>query len=530
MYSFTLLLVAIESISCGRILGIFPTPFYSHQSVFQPIWRELAVRGHEVTVITTNPTGDKSLPNLKEIDLSFTYRLVFEEHKMQQVINTESNVLVLMKHVFFVMNNMTTEQLKHPEVQELIAKDQGFDLILVEVHVPAWFGFAKKYKCPVVGITSMEATNYVKRIMGNLNNPVYTPHFNLPFGVDLSLVERAICVLFELLDEVQMTYLFYPIQQKIIRRAMNDSDINLMDITKSISLLFTCAIPGFSKRSTNIPSIVALNGLQIKPPRGLPEELQQFLDGADSGAIYFSLGTNIKSYLVSKEKQKILMDVFSKLPFRVIWKFEDGVLDLPPNVKIVTWAPQQDILRHKNTKLFITQGGVQSIEEAIRFNVPLLGFPFFGDQFHNVKRLEHLQLGTWLDFTTLNEESLKSAILETINNDTWVCTSVLVPTCSLLLSDIWQIWRRYRTCYAHRRALWTRRSCGWSTSCGTKGRSICAAPWPTSPSTSTTSSTSSSSFWFLCSRWSRSRFSWLKLRGGCGAERIMKNSKPNKYP
>jgi glucuronosyltransferase len=431
MFSFTLLLVAIESISCGRILGIFPTPFYSHQSVFQPIWRELAVRGHEVTVITTNPTGDKSLPNLKEIDLSFTYRLVFEEHKMQQVINTESNVLVLMKHVFFVMNNMTTEQLKHPEVQELIAKDQGFDLILVEVHVPAWFGFAKKYKCPVVGITSMEATNYVKRIMGNLNNPVYTPHFNLPFGVDLSLFERAICVLFELLDEVQMTYLFYPIQQKIIRRAMNDSDINLMDITKSISLLFTCAIPGFSKRSTNIPSIVALNGLQIKPPRALPEELQQFLDGADSGAIYFSLGTNIKSYLVSKEKQKILMDVFSKLPFRVIWKFEDGVLDLPPNVKIVTWAPQQDILRHKNTKLFITQGGVQSIEEAIRFNVPLLGFPFFGDQFHNVKRVKHLQLGTWLDFTTLSEESLKSSILETINNDTWV---LHVCACANLLT------------------------------------------------------------------------------------------------
>lgn len=416
MSSIILFLVFLNSVLCGQILGIFPTPFYSHQSVFQPIWQEISRRGHQVTVITTNPVKNQELTNLTEIDLSFTYKLVYEDHKMQTVINTESNLLTLMKHVFMVMNNMTAEQLKHPQVKQLIQSEEMFDLMIVETHVPAWFGLAEKFKCPVIAITSMEATNHIKRMVGNLNNPVYTHHVNLPFGKDLSFWQRIVCVLFEIFDEFQTSYLLYPIQQKIIRTALDNPEINLYEIIRNVSLLFTNIIPGFNKVTTNLPSIIQINGLQIKPPQVLPKHLQEFLDGATHGAIYFSLGSNIKSYLISKQKQEILLKVFSELPFKVVWKFEDNVADLPQNVKVVSWAPQQDILRHKNLKLFITQGGIQSIEEAIRFGVPILGFPFFGDQFYNVMRVKDLELGTWIDFDFLEKGILKKLILETVDN------------------------------------------------------------------------------------------------------------------
>ncbi|XP_044264426.1 UDP-glycosyltransferase UGT4-like [Tribolium madens] len=415
-----LLSFLLGSVSCGRILVIIPTPFYSHQSVFQPIWVELANRGHHVTAITPNPVKNTSLTNLKEIDLGFTYKLVYEDHKMQHVINTETNLLTLMKHVFVVMNNITMEQLQHPQVQELIKSEEEFDLMIVEVHIPGWFGLAKKFKCPVIGVTSMEATNHVKRMVGNMNHPVYTHHVNLPFGEELSFWQRVVCVVFELLDEFQTSYLLFPIQERIIRNALDDPEINLFEIIKNLTLVFTSIIPGFNKVTTNLPSIIQLNGLQIKPLQVLPQELQQFLDEATQGAIYFSLGSNVKSFLISEDKKKLLLEVFSELPYKVVWKFEDTVRNLPQNVKVLTWAPQQDILRHKNVKLFITQGGIQSIEEAIRFKVPLLGFPFFGDQFYNVMRVKFLKLGTWLDLKTLNKKLLKTSILDCINNQTYL--------------------------------------------------------------------------------------------------------------
>lgn len=36
--------------------------------------------------------------------------------------------------------------------------------------------------------------------------------------------------------------------------------------------------------------------------------------------------------------------VFSRIPQRVIWKWENTALDLLPNVKTIDWVPQQDLL------------------------------------------------------------------------------------------------------------------------------------------------------------------------------------------
>ena len=50
-----LLLCAVCGTKAARILGIFPTPSLSHQLPFQAIMKALAARGHQITVISTNP-------------------------------------------------------------------------------------------------------------------------------------------------------------------------------------------------------------------------------------------------------------------------------------------------------------------------------------------------------------------------------------------------------------------------------------------------------------------------------------------
>lgn len=119
-----------------------------------------------------------------------------------------------------------------------------------------------------------------------------------------------------------------------------------------------------------------------------------------------------KAYIFLKKSE-----TFAKLPYKVLWKFEDDQMDRKPeNIKISKWLPQQDILRHSNIKLFITQAGLQSIEEALSNGVPLLALPFMADQHFNAKTISKLGFGLYFDFQTLSEEQFLTSILDLVQN------------------------------------------------------------------------------------------------------------------
>ncbi|KAG1278110.1 hypothetical protein G6F66_012138 [Rhizopus arrhizus] len=50
------------------------------------------------------------------------------------------------------------------------------------------------------------------------------------------------------------------------------------------------------------------------------------------------------------------------------------------NIAFVNWAPQVAILHHPSTTLFLTHGGAGSLHESLYNGVPVVVFPFFGDQ------------------------------------------------------------------------------------------------------------------------------------------------------
>jgi glucuronosyltransferase len=75
------------------------------------------------------------------------------------------------------------------------------------------------------------------------------------------------------------------------------------------------------------------------------QDLKHFLDEAKEGAIFFSMGTNIKSSKMPPEKVKAFLDAFAELPQRVLWKWEaESLPGQPKNVMLGKWFPQNDIL------------------------------------------------------------------------------------------------------------------------------------------------------------------------------------------
>lgn len=68
------------------------------------------------------------------------------------------------------------------------------------------------------------------------------------------------------------------------------------------------------------------------------------MDGATHGAVYFSLGSHFKSSLLPKDKIQEIINAFSKLPLRVVAKWDAVIENVPENVMFEEWFPQNDIL------------------------------------------------------------------------------------------------------------------------------------------------------------------------------------------
>ena len=58
--------------------------------------------------------------------------------------------------------------------------------------------------------------------------------------------------------------------------------------------------------------------------------------------------------------------------------------------KIVSWAPQDDILKHKAVGCYITHCGWNSVLEAVRHGVPMICYPISSDHFINCAYIVHM--------------------------------------------------------------------------------------------------------------------------------------------
>lgn len=87
---------------------------------------------------------------------------------------------------------------------------------------------------------------------------------------------------------------------------------------------------------------------------------------------------------------------------------------------ICNWTSHDSIAGHPKIKLFITQGGLQSTDEAIDAEVPMIGIPMLFDQWYNVEKYVHHNIGLQLDITTLTEQQFKESIEKVINEERYL--------------------------------------------------------------------------------------------------------------
>ncbi|XP_017775529.1 PREDICTED: UDP-glucuronosyltransferase 2B10-like isoform X2 [Nicrophorus vespilloides] len=404
----------------ARILGVFPIPSHSHQIVFFPIMKELANRGHEVVVITTDPVKEE-IKNFKQIDVSYAYEIWNNIHNFTKIINeTNKNPFKMMNKCMYMLNDIAIYILEHPEVHKLINdKNEHFDLLMLEFMLPTFLAFKHRFNCPMIGLTSMDSPYYGHMAVGNPVHAVIYPDSFLPFQTNkMNFFERLQSFISIQIAIIYNEVIGKPMEEKIVAKIFGSDYPSQTDLTNAIDMLFINVNYIFHTVRPLTPATVTIGPfIQMKPPKDLPKDLKLFLDEAKEGVIYFSLGSNVKSKYIPEETREVIMKSFAKLPYKILWKFEsENLPGKPDNVKIVKWTPQRDVLSHKNIKLFISQCGLQSLEESLYNYVPILGLPFFGDQTGNAFKLESNGLGLFLDYNELTVEKFTFSINEIINN------------------------------------------------------------------------------------------------------------------
>lgn len=160
-----------------------------------------------------------------------------------------------------------------------------------------------------------------------------------------------------------------------------------------------------------------VGGIEARPAGPLPGDLDYFVDSAAHGAVIISFGTIIEQ--IPENVVKKLTDVFrQEQKLRFVFHYGNET-KLVGNVMHMSWMPQNDLLGHNNTKIFISHCGSNGQFEALYHAVPMIGLPVFGDQHYNALRIERKGFGIILNVVDFTPEKLRSAIHEILTTPSY---------------------------------------------------------------------------------------------------------------
>ncbi|XP_030836546.1 UDP-glucuronosyltransferase 2B1 isoform X2 [Strongylocentrotus purpuratus] len=213
--------------------------------------------------------------------------------------------------------------------------------------------------------------------------------------------------------------MIYPIQEEfniLMDRSMQDymSEVELLLMSMDPVIDYVVPFP---------PAVVEVGGLLTRPANPLEKDLDDFMNSSgDDGVIILSLGTYVK--VMPQRLNDLFASVFAKLPQKVVWQLPDNsTTTLSPNIRTMGWLPQNDLLGHPKTKLFIYQGGNNGLYEALYHGVPTLVLPVFADQLCVASRVLEKGMGSYLDIHTLTAEGVYDAIKMILSNNTYAETA-----------------------------------------------------------------------------------------------------------
>ncbi|XP_064112836.1 UDP-glycosyltransferase UGT5-like isoform X1 [Macrobrachium nipponense] len=393
-----------------KFLMLLPMGSKSHRNVFMPLVEALADRGHKVDMLTSYDIQHKN-PNIREIPHGLP-------HYPRGKINMFNDANTVLGTYHMLKDNMCkmAKDIYHvPRVKELYRKRKEYDLIVID-HLFHEFIYPFIHEMPFITIATSGLDSRQSAVLGNVLSPAYIPN-----SLDIPDCKHVFGRIFNAI--VSIARPFYWRHWQVIPAVQQEINMHFPDLPPLLELERNQSLVLMNYHfSTDLtvpllPVQVEVGSMHCRPAKPLPEDLVSWIEGAGSaGVIYFSLGSITEGKTLPIKYRNMFIEAFSKLSQRILWKFEKDLGAIPENIMIRPWLPQQDILGHPNVKVFISHGGLLSLQETLYHGTPIVVLPLFGDQPGNGGRVVANGWGLSVNYENLSEDLIISSVKEIINN------------------------------------------------------------------------------------------------------------------
>ncbi|XP_044314895.1 uncharacterized protein LOC108051561 [Drosophila rhopaloa] len=403
----------------ANILGIFPFHCPSPFLVVRPLIQALLNRGHNVTLITPEGmlTDLKGARHIRIPKLNEHMQEIIESDRILDFLINKWTEGTLAATMYF---HMSQDILSDDAVQRMLQdQSEKFDLIMIEAsNLDALYGLVEHYNATLVGLNSLGVNWFTEELAGNPAPSIYEPISHLGYSRDHSLTSRFYNWIHIIEEKLLENLIVLPAQLRLFKKFFGYSDQKFYDLRNRFSVILVNNHFSMGKVRSNVPNLIEVGGLHLsEPPEPSDENLQRFMDEAEHGVIYFSMGLDIMVKFLPENIQQTLIKSFAKLKQRIVWKTEYlNMSNKSDHIYVIEKAPQRHVLAHPNVRLFITNGGLLSVMEAVSSGVPMLGLPIFFDQFGNLRWAQAAGIAKVLDINTLNADTLTSNIRLVIEN------------------------------------------------------------------------------------------------------------------
>ncbi|KAH8277056.1 hypothetical protein KR026_004439 [Drosophila bipectinata] len=416
---------AICWLEAARILFIAPFDSHSQCALMSPYVKGLVDHGHELTVMRAYKEC-MSIGNVTSIRIMDNHNII---SVFESFVGSSGGKWGEMHSMANIMIRAGLNVLLNPEVQALMKSNVTFDLLILEAgYTDLLFGLAEHFNALLIGISTCGADWNINRLKDHGVSVMEEPI--MPMGTQTSGSIWARLYNWYLTTEEWLLFemIFLPKLQMVHDYFFGHLEQSFLEIRHSFCLMLLNQHFSMFRARPNAPGLVEVGGLHIpKEVPKLPRDLQVFINEAEHGVIYFSMGVELKGKDLPAEILKTFLEIFQSIPQRIIWKFEGKPFEnLTQNVYMAKFLPQLAILAHPNVKIFICHGGMLSIMEAVYYGKPLLGLPIFYDQSRNFEVLVDDGMALVMNINSFSGEELKISIESLINSSAFLDNALAI--------------------------------------------------------------------------------------------------------
>ncbi|XP_061235182.1 UDP-glucuronosyltransferase 1A1-like isoform X5 [Neopsephotus bourkii] len=422
IYKGLVLFLSFWSFAEGGKLLVMPqdgSHWLSMRVVLEKLWE----RGHEVVAVI--PDAALLLKSSQSFTVK-TYSVPYTQEFVDEFYNSLgemsfTNPSLLDKITLFTnlseLTNMYTTSCRHLLYDEELMKylqDSKFDAIMMDPVLPCGPIVAEYLSLPSVYFMRGLPCNLDYKATQCPSPSSYVPKIFTYSSDNMTFTERVKNFLIGASEHVfcDLFYLNYKnLASEFLRR-----EVTMLQLFSQASVYLMRYDFVFEYPRPIMPNMVYVGGINCKQKQPLSEEFEAIVNASgEHGIIVFSLGSMVSEIPMKKAKE--IADALGTVPQTVLWRYTGKVPpDMPKNIKLVKWLPQNDLLAHPKTRAFITHGGSHGIYEGICNAVPMVLMPLFGDQMDNAKRIESRGAGLTLNILEMTTQDISTALQAVIND------------------------------------------------------------------------------------------------------------------